>query len=158
MNAAHPPFAPPRLPAMVVGVQLLAVAVAVVAWYGTSGVDVPSRQLPWIGLACLAPMLSGAVNAVWILGTRRALGRRQQRMTERARRLAGELRQSGLPKETDLAAVKLVAVAGLTFYHRAGCVLVEARGCAASREDHERAGRSACGWCLPSPSPELSRR
>jgi hypothetical protein len=153
MTGPHPPFAPPRLAALVVGVQLLAIAVAVVAWYGTSGVDVPSRQLPWIGLACLAPMLSGAVNAVWIVGTRRALGRRQALVAERARWVAGGLTRSGRPKATDLAAVKLLAVGGLAFYHRAGCVLIEGRGSAASRDDHERAGRSACGWCLPNPTP-----
>jgi hypothetical protein len=141
---------------LVVGVQLLAIAVAVVAWYGTSGVDAPSRQLPWIGLACLAPMLSGAVNAVWIVGTRRALGRRQALVAERARRVAGGLTRSG-PKGTDLASVKLVAVGGLAFYHRADCVLIEGRGSAASRDDHERAGRSACGWCLPNPTPEPVR-
>jgi len=89
----------------------------------------------------------GAGAIPMLLAGRRAVG---------VRRLAllGDLR--GMPVRASAGASagsisqNLVGGEGLRHFHRAGCTMAQGRNwSAASRPEHERAGRVACGVCRP---------
>lgn len=148
----HPRLAPTPVPLLVAVVHVLTIALALIAWYGSSGVATPDCQIPWVALALFGPVLSGAVNGVWLLIARRALGIRQRKVSARIREVRDQYAPTAARAIAGEGAVSLVALEGMSFYHRAGCVLVQGRPGARTtnrRPDHEAAGRRPCGWCQP---------
>jgi hypothetical protein len=119
-------------------VQAVAVAVVVAsaAMAGTRS-SVPDQVL-WLNVAVSAAILSGVANGLWIGRARRAIGRR------RAALLAA-LDRSVEPTGGDPT---LVALPGMTLFHRPTCPLVAGKAVAAV-SGGERGHRQPCGWCDP---------
>lgn len=135
---------------LALALQGLTLALAVVAWNGSAGEAQPSSQMAWVALASLAVVLSGAVNAVWLLRARRAVGLRQRRVADLVRAVHHRHAPAQLEAATN-GATAPVAVDGMAYYHRPDCVLMERRkGPKSGRaSEHEAAGRQPCGWCRP---------
>jgi hypothetical protein len=119
-------------------VQAVAVAVVVAsaAMAGTRS-SVPDQVL-WLNVAVSAAILSGVANGLWIGRARRAIGRR------RAALLAA-LDRSVEPTGGDPT---LVALPGMTLFHRPACPLVAGKAVTAV-SGGERGHRQPCGWCDP---------
>jgi hypothetical protein len=134
-----------------------AVALAVAAWWATSGMDTAGSQVGWSGVGLLGVVIALAANA-WFL----ARGRQVVRVTQRA--VLGQ--SSFMPFSADGAvpvadggstAVRLLTsehsyltVRGTVRYHRPTCPLVARKDVdEASRSVHEESGRKACEVCEP---------
>src|SRR2546423_11688344 len=114
-----------------------------VAWFGTSASVRLNNQVHGTNVGVAGVIVLGAGNLLWLL---------------RGKRATGELRRLVLalvPVDDDgpievPQADRLVAGPDMTRFHRADCPLVaEKHVRAAGREAHVRAGRAACGVCLP---------
>jgi len=124
----------------------IGVALLVAGWVFVRNESVYADQVVGINMAVAGVIVAGASAIPMLLAGRRAVG---------VRRLAvlGDLR--GMPARasavaSDAASQNLVAGVGLRRFHRAGCTLAQGRNwSAASRSEHERAGRVACGVCRP---------
>ena len=125
----------------------IGVALLVAGWVLVRNESVYADQVPGINMAVAGVLLAGAGAIPMLLGGRRAVG---------VRRLAllGDLR--GMPARSSaltsdaLTSQNLVAGVGLRRFHRVGCTLAQGRNwSAASRSEHERAGRVPCGVCRP---------
>lgn len=131
------------------GLQLGCVGLALMAWAGAGAERTPGAQTPWVALGLLAIVLSGAVNAAWLVRFRRLVGFRQQSVGERARLVRDRMAPV---TQLDRPGADLVwpAVDGMAFYHRPGCALLDGRSPRGGRRsEHEAAGRRPCGWCRP---------
>jgi hypothetical protein len=122
-------------------------ALLVAGWIQVRNESVYAAQVPGINMAIVGAIAVGAGAIPMLLAGRRAVG---------VRRLAllGDLR--GMPVRASAGAFgdptsqSLVGGEGLRRFHRAGCALAQGRNwSAASRQEHERAGRVACGVCRP---------
>jgi hypothetical protein len=143
-------FAPPARLRIVVGVHAVALVLTSVAWGATRGESQPDDQIPWIVLAALAAALSGAVNAAWLLLSRREVGERHRALSARITALRGCYPSSDAAEREAAAGGGLVAVEGSKLYHRPGCALVEGRSAGAVRpSDGSSSGHQPCGWCRP---------
>jgi hypothetical protein len=125
----------------------IGVALLVAGWIQVRNESVYAKQVAGINMAIVGVLAVGAGAIPMLLTGRRSVG---------VRRLAvlGDLR--GMPVRASAGAAgdwtsrNLVAGGGLRRFHRAGCTLAQGRNwSAASREEHERAGRVACGVCQP---------
>jgi hypothetical protein len=124
----------------------IGVALLVAGWVSVRNESVYADQVVGINMAVAGVLVAGAGAIPMLLAGRRAVG---------VRRLAvlGDLR--GMPDRASAvasgaASQNLVAGVGLRRFHRAGCTLAQGRNwSAASRSEHERAGRIACGVCRP---------
>lgn len=125
----------------------IGVALLVAGWVLVSNESVYADQVAGINMAIAGVLVAGAGAIPMLLAGRRAVG---------VRRLAvlGDLR--GMPVRAsgrtthDATSRNLVAGEGLRRFHRAGCTLAQVRNwSAASRSEHEQAGRVACGVCRP---------
>ena len=125
----------------------IGVTLVLAGWLQVRSESVYADQGVGINMAIAGVVLAGAAAIPMLLAGRRAVG---------MRRLAvlGDLR--GMPVLTsaratgDFTSQHLVAGDGLHRFHRAGCAMAQGRNwSAASREEHERAGRVACGVCRP---------
>ena len=127
---------------MVVVIALAGLLLAL-SWWGAADEVRLARQLRWVAGGAMSIIVLGVVSATWILEGRRAVSRRRRRwMAEQRRRLA-----AAAPLTT---APALVAGERMTRYHRSGCDLVAGRPLtAATRREHEGAGRRPCGVCRP---------
>jgi len=135
----------------------VAVALAVVAWWVTSGMDTATRQVGWSGVGLLGVVIALAANA-WFL----ARGRQVVRVAQGA-----VLGRSGfVPFSADGAAPaangsstavqpltsehRYLSVRGTVRYHRPACPLVARKDVdEAPRSVHEESGRKACEVCEP---------
>lgn len=151
-------FAPPAVLRRVAAVQGVTIVLALVAWGGSEAESSPDGQVVWVVLASLAVVLSGAVNGVWLVRARRAIGIRKRQVAARLREVGDRHAPSALGDTGTEAAVTTVVVDGMSLYHRLDCVLAEGRRGAQTgrRSDHEAAGRRPCGWCRPGPGPGVS--
>ena len=125
----------------------IGVALLVAGWVFVRNESVYADQVAGINMAIAGILVAGASAIPMLLAGRRAVG---------VRRLAvlGDLR--GMPAQAsavtsdDSTSQNLVGCEGLRRFHRAGCTLAQGRNwSAASRPEHERAGRVPCGVCRP---------
>ena len=125
----------------------IGVALPVAGWIQVRTESVYAEQVTGINMAIVGVIAIGAGAIPMLLAGRRAVG---------VRRLAllGDLR--GMPVRASAGASagsisqNLVGGEGLRHFHRVGCTMAQGRNwSAASRQEHERAGRVACGVCRP---------
>ena len=115
-----------------------------VAWWGISGTLRLSRSITWIDVAVLSLVVSGLGNTRWLLQGRRALAARRRAELPDAAVLAALL--APVP-EVEVDDVR-VCVDGATRHHAPGCPAVQGKAVRqATADEHERAGRTACGLC-----------
>jgi hypothetical protein len=129
--------------------NIVAIALALVAWYGCSGVARPKQQLPWVCLGIGAIVLTGVANGVILLTARRTVTQRQGTIF---RALETAFTSPAFAAScTSVSDVNVVSIAGLQNFHRAGCALLDGRRdlTVAPRDVQRAAGRQPCGWCEP---------
>ncbi len=141
----------------VFGVVLAAgLAGLLVAYYGASGTTEVGDQVVWVNVGAAGLLLSGAGIVAFLAAGRRAVGRRRLA-------LFGDVPGAGAVDVTDEHGARsdagtLVAAPAMTRYHRHGCAFTEGRSvAAASRSEHERAGRRPCGVCLTPEAVEAAQ-
>lgn len=122
-------------------------ALLLAGWVLVRNESVYADQAAGINMAIAGVVAAGAGAIPMLLGGRRAV-------TLRRLEVLGDLR--GLPirssnhTSVDSTSQSLVGGEGLRHFHRAGCTMAQGRNwSAASRQEHERAGRVACGVCRP---------
>ena len=122
-------------------------ALVLAGWVLVRNESLYADQAAGINMAIAGVVAAGAGAIPMLLGGRHSIV---------VRRLAvlGDLR--GLPVRASArpsgasASQSLVGGDGLRHFHRAGCTMAHGRNwSAAPRSEHERAGRVACGVCLP---------
>ena len=125
----------------------IGVALLVAGWIQVRNESVYTDQVAGINMALAGVLLAGAGAIPMLFAGRRAVGVRRMAVL-------GDLR--GMPVRAfarasdDSTSQNLVSGEGLRRFHRAGCTLAQGRNwSAASRSEHERAGRVACGVCRP---------
>jgi hypothetical protein len=125
----------------------IGVALLVLGWVQVRNESTYADQAAGINLAIAGVIVAGAGTIPMLLAGRRAVG---------VRRLAvlGDLRgmpARGSARVSDAStSPDLVGGEGLRHFHRAGCTMAQGRNwSAASRDEHERARRVACGVCRP---------
>ena len=145
VRVAHPwPEATLILWAMLSGIGG---ALLLAGWVLVRNESVYADQAAGINMAIAGVVAAGAGAVPMLLGGRRAVVLRRVAVL-------GDLR--GLPSRfsnrtsVDSTSQSLVGGEGLRHFHRAGCTMAQGRNwSAASRQEHERAGRVACGVCRP---------
>jgi len=122
-------------------------ALVVAGWVQVRNESVYAAQVVGMNMAFAGVIAAGAGAIPMLLAGRRAVI---------VRRLAvlGDLRgrpaRSSAGASGNSSAQGLVGGEGLRHFHRAGCAMAQGRNwSAASRQEHERAGRVACGVCRP---------
>lgn len=96
-------------------------------------------QEPWISVAVVGAIISGAGNGVRLVRGRRAVAGRR-------RRLLGA--EPPAPSLIQFDRLPLVTGPTMTLYHRADCPLVAGKATnPLSLRDHS--GRRPCDWCRP---------
>ena len=139
------PWTPGNVYAVVLG-NVVALALALVAWLGASGKLLVSEQTRWAALGLGATIVAGAVNTVWLLAGRRALALRRTAALDVALPAA----VAAIPRSIRAHGELPVAGAGMTAFHRPDCWLASGRTVEAAPADgHRRAGRRACEVCGP---------
>ncbi len=105
-------------------------------------------QVPGISLAVLGTVLANAAGVALLIAGRRAVSMRRVAVLGPVPALAPVARVPvGAPPTTEPA---LVGADDLRHFHRESCALAADRDWTArSRAEHERAGRTPCGVCLP---------
>ena len=135
--------------ALILWALLSGIGVALVAagWVLVRNESVYTDQVAGINMAIAGALVGGAGAIPMLLAGRRAVG---------VRRLAvlGDLRDMPVRASAwasdDSTSRNLIGGEGLRHFHRAGCTMAQGRNwSAASRLEHERAGRVACGVCRP---------
>jgi hypothetical protein len=113
------------------------------AWFGTSASVRLGSQVRWTNVGVAGVIVLGAGNLFWLLRGKRATGE--------LRRLVLPLVPLGDERPTAIStAGPLVAGPAMTRFHRVDCALVAGKDVTpASKDVHVRAGRDACGVCLP---------
>jgi hypothetical protein len=140
---AAPSLPPVRPPLILGGLGALAVAAS---WAGSARTVRVGHQADWaiVGVAGSAAIVLGAL--LWVLAARRTV---EQRLGDVLARLdvGTAPAQAGGRTAGD---TRLVASTAMAHYHRPGCPLAAGKPvAAASRKDHEAAGRRSCGVCRP---------
>jgi hypothetical protein len=127
--------------------SLIGAAVLVLGWRSVASESVYAEQVPGINMAAGGVLVAGAGSILWLLAGRRAV--RLRRLT-----VLADLRSMPRPESHGMVHAStsqaLVAGEGLRRFHRSDCTMAQGRHwSAASRLDHELAGRVACGVCRP---------
>lgn len=143
-----------------------------VAWWEASGLGRARDQLAWLNLGVLGLVVAGGANGLWLARGRRvvvlarvAVLPRPPRMelsgsangrvpTSNGRVSVGgnrpAVRRAGPSSRAARTVGGLVSGEAMSFYHRAGCLLVTGKQVGgAGRAEHERAGRRPCEVCRP---------
>jgi hypothetical protein len=130
-------------------VVLISAIVLTGSWYVTAGKSVWEDQVPALNLGIAAAVAANVAGILLLVSGRRAIGVRRVA-------LLGEPVLAAVPYPRDGAAdvaapsEDLVAGDGLLHYHRADCPMARSKSfTAATRSEHERLGRAACGVCRP---------
>jgi hypothetical protein len=119
----------------------------IIAWYSVSGKSVFDDQKTGIDIAIAVLIISCALDALFILAGRRAVGARREQLLASVP-VIPRRRGTANASASDLAG--LVAGDGLTRYHRASCQFADGRDWpTASLAEHQAASRTACGVCAP---------
>jgi hypothetical protein len=143
MSLAVPSHTPlwSRRDEAVVGVVLAVGAVLVLAgWFFAAGRADAGDQLVFVSLALIGSLVGLAATIGWVVRGRRQIGIRRRLL----------LGSPPPPKAEAAFATELVAATTGKWFHRADCLLAHGRDwSAASRAEHERAGRLSCPGCRP---------
>ncbi len=129
--------------------SVVSVGLMAVSWYLSGDGQPLDHQIHRIDLAVVGLLIGMVGGGLFLLRGMRAVAARKATVRALAQRRVAA-RAAGTPA---LAASggELVAGPGMTRYHRAGCSLVTGKTfAAASRVEHEQAGRRPCGVCLRS--------
>ena len=122
-------------------------ALLLAGWILVRNESVYADQAAGINMALAGVVAAGAGAIPMVLGGRRAVTLRRLAVLGDLRRMP--VRSSARPS-LDSTSQSLVGGEGLRRFHRAGCTLAQGRNwSAASRSEHERAGRVPCGVCRP---------
>ena len=114
----------------------------VAGWTGTSGEPVHASQTAWLDLGIAGLIVTGAGIALWLMRGRRAVGQRRAALLADVDPGAADVHAPAA-----VATAALVAMTGMSRYHRADCELV-----AGKRVRRVRAGQTGltpCGVCEP---------
>lgn len=139
--------------------SVIGLALMAVGWYLSGDGQPLDRQMHRIDLAAVGLVIGMVGGGLFLLQGLRAVAARKaavKALTQR--RLAARTRVT--PAAAASAGGELVAGPGMTRYHQAGCPLVAGKAVgAASRADHEQAGRRPCGVCFrrAATNPEAGR-
>jgi hypothetical protein len=115
-------------------------------WYQLSGKATSDEQTAPLNIAILGVLIAAAGQLGWVLDGRRAVGQRRQALLEDT----PDVEAAPTSTESRRAAGEPQWAGGGRYYHRSDCALSIGRQPAmASRDEHEAAGRSACGVCAP---------
>ena len=134
-----------------------AVALAVAAWWATSGMDTATSQVGWSGIGLLGVVIALAANA-WFLARGRQVVRVAQGNVLGWSRFAPFSADGAAPvADGSSTAVRpptsehhYLSVRGTVRYHRPACPLVARKDVdEAPRFVHEESGRKACEVCQP---------
>jgi hypothetical protein len=127
-----------------------------IGWWATSGEGSFHRQLPWLNVGVAGLVVAGAGNGLWLARGRRAITQSRKSVTRACGSTNGRVvvRRSSRDRlgvgESGMGSMGLVAGQGMSFYHRATCLLVGGKTVRVlSRAEHERDGLLACEVCRP---------
>jgi hypothetical protein len=134
-------------------VNSVAVAVIVIAWWGSATTTALGRETMWLEVAVGALLLASAADIGWLVTEGRAVSERRAVLREILMRVVepfvGSTRSAAHVRIDD-GSTALVSTDGLTMFHRDDCPMVVGRNVfAASRAAHESSARRACGMCRP---------
>jgi hypothetical protein len=172
-SPSNDPAAPPAFGqwslssvAAVCGLGFAALIALLVGYVVASGTTTESEQLLGVDIGIASLLLAGATGIGWLTAGHRNVRSRQRTVLakvgalEELSAIAGTAGTAGAgtfgdtDTDTDTGplpvASELVAVPGTTRFHVASCSLVRGKEILeASRGEHVRAGRAACGICGP---------
>ena len=118
----------------------------IVAWDVAAGRRTLTEQATPLNLAVVCLILVASAGGGLLLMARRSIGLRRRRLLGEASPSARDAKAPAAPAVSD----RLVAGKGLKHFHREDCPLARGRGfVVASRADHQRGARTACGVCRP---------
>jgi hypothetical protein len=130
------------------GTWVIATAVLVACWVGAATTVVWGHEMIAAAVAVASLGLSGWGAARWLLAGTRAVRDSRGRVMARVDSLADRWAPAGA--EPTSAGERVVALAGLRYFHRPDCALVADRKVTAStRARQEAGGRLPCGVCRP---------
>lgn len=119
-------------------------------WWGTSGEATVGDQFRWLGVAVAGLAVCLAAGAAWLFTGMRAVGRRIRLAVPVPAELPDTVLELRLVDAPGPEPDRLVAAAGMRYYHRPSCALAQGKAVRpAERAEHLRAGRAACGVCRP---------
>ena len=130
-------------------VQFVALSVAslvllAAGWFGTGGEALLEDQVPFLNVAVAGLLVGAAGGGLWVIAGIRAVRTRKAAVKVLVAARADGPTAGAVPVRSDM----FVAGAAMTRFHRPGCSLVAGKElAAATRADHEQAGRRACGMC-----------
>jgi hypothetical protein len=119
--------------------NLVAVVVIVIGWYGASTRGTVSSQTPWADAAIVGAILAGIADCMWLLQGRRAIG--EQRRTLLTLESWQARTANVLPPA---ASDQLVRAAGMSRVHRPHCPLVAGKKTSVVRRP---GSAQRCGIC-----------
>ena len=126
---------------LVLGHAVAALAV-LVASLGARNTGDLGRQSDWTALAVAALALGVLTSALWLLGGRRAVGRRRVDLAKAAAAIFE------VPPTAAAQGDHRVATVVMSRYHRPNCQMVRGKELVTVPvEEHQRAGRTACAVC-----------
>lgn len=135
----------------------IAVALAVAAWWATSGMDTATSQVSWSGVGLLGVVIALAANA-WFLARGRQVVRVAQGAVFGQPPFVSFPADGGAPVSDGSSTTvrppssgdRYLTVRGTVRYHRPACPLVARKDVdEAPRSVHEQSGRKACEVCEP---------
>jgi hypothetical protein len=119
------------------------------SWFSISGKATWNDQLPAMNAGILSFVASGGAGMFLLLSGRRAVGVRRITLLGEAPLLVTPYPDHNAPAAAT-GALTLVAGPGLARFHRSDCAMATSKHFqTASRTEHEREGRTACGVCRP---------
>jgi hypothetical protein len=141
-----PPWTSAELSRVVLSNALGLVLIGI-SWYQVAGQLTTRDQLAWLNVGILGIAVAGVSNALWLLRGRRNVGLARVLVLPDVPRRSASAWTERLAEDLEN---QPVANAAMTRYHRPSCPLVEGKQTtAASRRDHERAGKVPCELCEP---------
>lgn len=133
-----------RFEVVLFGGNVVAGALLFAGWVGASRRIILGHQMAWVSVALAGLIVAAAANGLFLLEGRRAI---QTRLRPYRREAISVGRG---PSGSATAVEPLVASDVMNMYHRPICQLVAGKPVnQASRAEHDRVGRIACGVCRP---------
>jgi hypothetical protein len=119
-------------------------AIAVAGWWEASGKVRFDGQVPFANVALVGLVIGAYAQLAWLLRGWRAVAERKAIL------LSHPVPGDDLEATGGGSPERIVAVRGLSRYHRSDCPMAVARPVvAASKATHETEGRQPCGICRP---------
>jgi hypothetical protein len=129
-----------------VALSVASLVLLAVGWLGAGGEALLEEQMPFLDVAVAGLLVGAAGGALWVIAGIRAVRSRKAVVKALVAVRAGGTAAGAASVRSDM----FVAGAAMTRFHRPDCSLVAGKElAAATRVDHQRAGRRACGMCAP---------